>query len=79
MHMASVLLYELCKAYVIGAQFTEPVEDIGLTGVKKGQVLGHLWAKRHGVMFVKKRCVPLMQKGYSDARANTLLSSYLTL
>lgn len=42
MHMACVLFYELCEANVIGAQFTDAVEDTGLTGVKEGQVLGHL-------------------------------------
>lgn len=41
-HVTSVLFYELCKAYVIRAQFTESVEDTGLTGVKEGEVLGHL-------------------------------------
>ena len=42
MHVASVLFYELCEAYVVGAQFTETVEDVGLAWVKEGQVLGHL-------------------------------------
>jgi len=42
MNMAGVLLYELCKTYVIRAQFAQSVEDTGLTGVKEGQVLGHL-------------------------------------
>lgn len=49
MHMASVLLCELCKADVIWPQFTEAVEDTGLTGMKEGQVLGHLWVKASGV------------------------------
>lgn len=42
MNMSRVLFYKLCKAYIIWAQFTESVEDTGLTGVKEGQVLGHL-------------------------------------
>lgn len=46
-HMAGVLFYELGKAYVIWAQFGEPVQDAGLTGVKKRQVLGNLWGKQN--------------------------------
>lgn len=42
MNVARVLLYKLCEADVIRAQFTLPAEDAALTGVKKGQVLGHL-------------------------------------
>lgn len=42
MNMSRVLFYKLCEAYIIWAQFTESVEDTGLTGVKEGQVLGHL-------------------------------------
>lgn len=45
MNMAGVLLYKLCEAYVIWAQFAQPVQDTGLTGVKERQVLGHLWVK----------------------------------
>jgi len=37
-----VLLYELCEADVVCAQFRKPVEDTGLTGMEEGQVLGHL-------------------------------------
>lgn len=48
MHMAGVLFYEFCEANVIWAQFREPVEDTGLTGVKEGQVLGHLWVEQSG-------------------------------
>ena len=48
--MARMLLYELCKAIVIGSQFTEAIEYISLTGVKKGQFLGYLW--KNGIMSV---------------------------
>lgn len=48
MNMAGVLFYELCKANVIRAQFREPAEDTGLTGVKEWKVLGHLWVKQSG-------------------------------
>lgn len=37
-----MLLYELCEANVIGSQFAEAVQDTGLTGMEKGQVLGDL-------------------------------------
>lgn len=43
MDVARVLLYKLGEAGVIWAQFAQPVEDAGLTGVKERQVLGHLW------------------------------------
>lgn len=49
MHMAGVLFYEFCKACVVWAQFTDAVEDTGLTGMKEGQVLGHLWVKQCGL------------------------------
>lgn len=50
MNVAGVLLYELSEANVIWAQFAQPVQDTGLTGVKEGKVLGHLGEKPH-IMF----------------------------
>lgn len=41
-HMFRVLFYELFKADVVGTQFADPVENIALTWVKEGKVLGHL-------------------------------------
>lgn len=55
MHMARVLFYELCKANIIWAQFWEPVEDTGLTGVEEGKVLWHLWVKQSGYVHTHKK------------------------
>ena len=55
MHMARVLFYELCKANVIWAQFREPVEDTGLTGVEEGKVLWHLRVKQSGYVWKKQQ------------------------
>lgn len=55
MHMARVLFYELCKANVIWAQFREPVEDTGLTGMEEGKVLWHLWVKQSDYVHTKKQ------------------------
>lgn len=54
-HMFHVLFYELFKADVVGAQFTDPVEDTGLTGVKEGKVLGHLWERQSTTIMAHKR------------------------
>ena len=45
-HMSGVLLYELCEADVIRAQFGEAIQDTCLTWVKKWDVLGHLYSKQ---------------------------------
>lgn len=37
-----MLLYELCEVNVFGSQFADAVQDTGLTGMEKGQVLGDL-------------------------------------
>lgn len=40
--MLRMLLYELFEADVVGAQFAYPIENTAFTGVKEGEVLGHL-------------------------------------
>lgn len=77
MHMACVLFYELCKAHVIWAQFREPVEDTGLTGVKEGKVLGHLWVEQSCTFHVQKETLSGIQytKGTVVHKAKNFCSS----
>jgi hypothetical protein len=58
-HMSSVLLYELCESDVVRSQFAEAIQDTCLTGVKEGDVLGHLHPEQR-IRLCRTRPVDLM-------------------